>query len=285
MTGPLNAKRAGQLGGALSAQTAGLVHGWVRYWVSGITGQQVIEFVFNAGNRGGAGEASAAIASSMSARGTTHQQLTATSAGYTSLFGVDGRPYTLIATPLARGPFLFVLEILAPAQSTSADSSLLVDLATVQERKVPANTPDTGTSLADLQPDPYNAAGPAVGALLGYLAIVSGIAWLRNPLRRKRRGERSAGPAGATRRPARPGCVRTCAQVSEHRAPSPGGPARRPGPHRLRRRSVPGLELVSLGAGRSRSRTASGRFIRPAGLAPGATAASCPGLAGSGSPR
>ena len=31
MTGPLNAERAGQLGGALFSQAAGLLHGWVRY--------------------------------------------------------------------------------------------------------------------------------------------------------------------------------------------------------------------------------------------------------------
>ena len=127
----------------------------------------------------------------MSARGATRQQLTAHLAGYSSPLRVDGSPFILITTPLARGPFLFVLNVLAPARSSSADASLLVNLAAAQERIVPANTPDTGTSLSDLQADPYHAAGVADGVLRAYLAIVSGFAYLRNPLRRGRRGERS----------------------------------------------------------------------------------------------
>jgi len=191
MTGPLNAQRAGQLGGPGYAQAAGLLHGWVRYWVSGITRQQVVELAFDAGNSAGASEASAGFASSVSARGATRQQLTADLDGYSSPLQVNGRPYALITTPLTRGPFFFVLEVLGPAQSSSADATLLVNLAAAQERKVPANTPDTGTSLSGLQTDTYHAAGVAVGTLLAYLAVVSGIAYLRNPLRRGRRGDRS----------------------------------------------------------------------------------------------
>ena len=163
---------AGQLSGALFAQAAGLVHGWVRYWVSGTTGQQVIELVIDAGTSGGASEASTGFASSVSARGATRQQLTADLDGYSSPFQVNGRPYALITTPLARGPFFFILYVLAPEQSSSADATLLVNLAAAQERKVPANTPDTGTSLSDLLADPYHAAGVTLGALLAYLAIV-----------------------------------------------------------------------------------------------------------------
>src|ERR1700719_1374011 len=69
MTGPLNAQRAEQLGGAVSGQAAGLLHGWVRYWVSGVTRQQVIELAFDAGTSGGASEASAGFASTESSRG------------------------------------------------------------------------------------------------------------------------------------------------------------------------------------------------------------------------
>jgi hypothetical protein len=191
MTGPLNAQRAAQLGGALFAQAADLLHGWIRYWVSGLTGQQVIELAVDAGNHGNASEASASFASSVSARGATRQQLTDHLDGYSVPLRVDGTPYIMISTPLARGPFFFVLYVLAPVRSSSADASLLANLASAQERKVPANTPDTGTSLSDLEQDPYNAAGFALGALLAYLAIVSGIAFLRDPLRRGRRRERS----------------------------------------------------------------------------------------------
>src|SRR5580704_3036431 len=56
MTGPLTAQRAGRLGGTLFAQAAGLLNGWVRYWVSGQTGQQVVELAFDVGNSGGATE-------------------------------------------------------------------------------------------------------------------------------------------------------------------------------------------------------------------------------------
>ena len=98
--------------------------------------------------------------------------------------------------PIARGAFLFILIVLAPTQPSSAGVSLVANLASVQERKIPANTPDTGTSLADLQPDAYNAAGFAVGALLAYLGIVSGIAYLRNPSRSGRRGDRSLASLG-----------------------------------------------------------------------------------------
>ena len=199
MTGPLDARRAAQLGGALTGQAAGLLHGWVHYWVSGQAGQQVIELAIDAGDSSGASEASASFASSVLARGAARQHLTAHLDGYSVPLQVGGSPYTMIAAPLARGPFFFALYVAAPARSSAASAGLLADLAAAQERKVPASTPDTGTSLADLQPDPYNAAGAAVGVLVGYLAIVSGIAYLRNPLRRGRRARRSLArrqPAG-----------------------------------------------------------------------------------------
>jgi hypothetical protein len=199
MTGPLNAQRAGQLGGTLAADAAGLLHGWVRYWVSGKTGQQVIELAVDAGNSGNARDASAGFASAASAQGATRQQLTASLAGYSAPLRVDGSPYILITTPLARGPYFFMLEVLAPTRASSADASLLVNLAAAQERKVPANTPDTGTSLSDLQPDTSQAVGIVFGALCIYLAMVNGIAYLRNPLRRGRWGKRSSD------RPVQPG--------------------------------------------------------------------------------
>ena len=269
MTGPLNAQRAGQLGGALLAQAAGLLHGWVRYWVSGITKQQVIELAFDAGNSGGASDASAGFASSVSARGATRQQLTADLAGYSSPLRVGGSPYVLITAPLARGPFFFVLEVLGPAGSPSADASLLVNLAAAQERRVPANTPDTGTSLSGLQTDTYHAAGVAVGTLLAYLAIVSGIAYLRNPLRRGRRGERSLD--------------RPVQQDRQHVLDVSERARKYRNTARLRLAvQLAGLGLIACGAdpylvpnwyllvlAGAVVTWAGGRFIRPAGLAPG----------------
>ena len=62
-------------------------------------------------------------------------------------------------------------------------------VAAAQMGKVPADTPDTAS------PGNFatSAAGTAVGVLLGYLLIVDGIAYWRNPLRRKRGQGRSTG--------------------------------------------------------------------------------------------
>jgi hypothetical protein len=268
MTGPLNAQRAEQLGGTLFAQAADLLHGWVRYWVSGITGQQVIEYAFDAGTRAGASDAGAGFASSLAERGLTRQQLTPSLADYPTSLQVNGSPYTLLAAPLARGPFFFILEVLFPAQSSSAGAALLVNLAAAQDRKVPADTPDTGTSLSGLQSDPYNAAGYAVGALVAYLAIVSGIAYLRNPLRRGRRGERSPDPP---------------AHADGQRVLDVSETARKYRNTARRRMAVQfvGLSLLACGAdpylvpnwylfllAGAAVTWAGGRFIRPAGLAP-----------------
>lgn len=200
MTGPLDSARARQLGGTFAAQAAQLLHGWIRWWFSGQTRQQVIEEVWDAGTRGGASEASASSESSVLARGALRQQITAGLAGYTYATEIDNTRYTAVGTAIGRGPFLFAFLVLTPGQPSAADVGLVRNLVAAQERKVPADTPNTGTSLSDLEPDPYNAAGGVVGTLLGYLAIVSGIAYLRNPLRRGRRRnrsvDRSAEPAG-----------------------------------------------------------------------------------------
>lgn len=268
MTGPLTAQRAAQLGGTTLSQAAGLLHGWVRYWVSGMTQQQVIEYAFDAGTGGGASDASNGFASSLSARGLPRQQLTANLAAYRTSLQVNGTPFTLLATPLARGPFFFILEVLFPARSPSAGAGLLVNLAAAQDRKVPANTPNTGTSLSGLQTDTYNAAGYAIGALLAYLAIVSGIAYLRNPLRRGGRGERSVDP------PVQPGGQHVL-DVSEH--------ARKYRNTARGRMAVQfaGLSLIACGADPwlvpnwylfvligAAVTWAGGRFIRPAGVVP-----------------
>ena len=62
-------------------------------------------------------------------------------------------------------------------------------VATAQWRKVPADTPDTAPSGSDLA---EGAAGGSVGALVGYLAIVDGIANLRISCG----ADAGAGPAG-----------------------------------------------------------------------------------------
>jgi hypothetical protein len=190
MTGPLNSRRARLLGGGI-AQVADLLHGWVRYWVSPQTGMQAVEEAYGVGTGEAARAAIQGFDSSVSARGLTEQPVGANLRGFRSALLVNGTKYTEISVPLARGPYFFVISVLAPPQSSSSAAGLTADLVAVQSRKVPANTPNTATSLSGLTPDTYSAAGAAVGGLLAYLGLVNGIAFLRNPLRRARRRERS----------------------------------------------------------------------------------------------
>ena len=53
-------------------------------------------------------------------------------------------------------------------------------LAAAQVRRVPADTPDTAPAS-----DASGVAGKVVGVFIGYLLLVYGVAYLRNPLRRK----------------------------------------------------------------------------------------------------
>ena len=190
LTGPLTGRRAKLLGG-VNGRFAALLHSWVRDWISVQTGEEVREEIFDAGTSGNARAAIPAFDSSVSARGLTERHIAAHLDGFRSSFRLNHAPYTGIIVPLARGPYFFVLTVLAPARSSSSAIHLVTDLVAAQSRKVPADTPDTGTSLSGFMPDPYNAAGVAIGALLAYLGIVSGIAYLRNPLRRARRRGRS----------------------------------------------------------------------------------------------
>ena len=218
-------------------------------------------------------------------QGATRHQLAAHLDGYSSRGPVNGRPYVEISAPLAQGPFLFAIVVLSPARSSSADASLLVNLAAAQEGKVPAGTPDTGTSLSALQPDTSQAAGAVVGGLLIYLAIVSGIAYLRNPLRRGLRGEQS--PGGPV-------------QQDGQRVLDVSSRARRyRNTARLRLAiQFAGLALIAGGAdpylvpqwylwvtAGAAVTWAGGRFIRPAGLAPGGSRSLLSGTRRYGSPR
>jgi hypothetical protein len=190
LTGPLNASRARLLGGD-NAQVVALLNGWVRYWVSPQTGVQVIEEAYDVGTSEAARAAVQGFDSSVSARGLTGQPIGTHLRGFRSALPVNGIKYTEITVPFARGPYFFVLSVLAPPQSSSSAVGLTADLVAVQSRKVPADTPDTGASLSGLTPDTYSAAGAAVGVLVAYLGIVNGIAFLQDPLRRARRRERS----------------------------------------------------------------------------------------------
>jgi len=196
LTGPLTSRRAKLLGG-VNGRFAALLHGWVRGWVSASAAEGVQEEAFDVGTGGIARSAITGFDSSVSARGWSRWHSAGHLDGFRSSLRLNDAPYTEITVPLARGPYFFILTVLAPAQASSSATSLVAGLVAAQSRKVPADTPDTGTSLPDFAPDPYNAAGVAVGALFAYLAIVSGIAYLRNPLRRGRRRERPQAARGS----------------------------------------------------------------------------------------
>lgn len=190
LTGPLNAARAKILMKSAAQGAVSLVHGYVRDWISSPNGWGVLELVLDSSTRSGASEAVTAFDSSMQAQAAAEQHLTKDTEAFEVPFQLDHVSYVELSAAVARGPFLFRVAVDAPAgQATQADQ-LLGTLIARQSSKVPANTPDTGTSLADLEPDTSGAAGYAIGALLAYLAIVNGYAYLRNPLRRKLAGRR-----------------------------------------------------------------------------------------------
>jgi hypothetical protein len=190
LTGPLNAARAKVLMKSAAQGAASLVHGYVRDWTSAAIGWAVLELVVDASNRAGASEAVKSFDSSMQAQGAAGQRLTQDTEAFEVPFQLDDVSYVELSAAVARGPFLFRVAVDAPSGQVNPADQLLGTLIAEQSGKVPANTPDTGTSLAGLEPDTSAAAGYAIGALLSYLAIVNGYAYLRNPLRRKLLGRR-----------------------------------------------------------------------------------------------
>ena len=190
LTGPLNAARAKILMKSAAQGAVSLVHGYVRDWISAPNGWGVLELVLDSSTRSGANEAVTAFDSSMQAQAAAEQHLTKDTEAFEVPFQLDHVSYVELSAAVARGPFLFRVAVDAPAGQVTQADQLLGTLIARQSSKVPANTPDTGTSLADLEPDTSGAAGYAIGALLAYLAIVNGYAYLRNPLRRKLPGRR-----------------------------------------------------------------------------------------------
>ena len=188
LTGPLNAQRAQVL--AIDLSQLGSDAKWVRTWVSPAPHDEVIELAFDAGTHDDAQAAVTSVASGLLKQGAARQ--TVAGPAYFDAFResvqVNGAPYVALLVPLARGPYFFLLRVYVPAPAATSASSLMSTVATAQWRKVPADTPDTAPSASDV---PEGAAGGAVGFLVGYLAIVDGIAYLRNPLRRRRWSSRA----------------------------------------------------------------------------------------------
>jgi hypothetical protein len=110
-------------------------------------------------------------------QGATRQPV----AGF-DVYGGFVSQYFELVLPLARGPYLFGLHVLAPASAAGPAGDLMSELGAAQARKVPADTPDTAPAAP--VSDAFAAAGAVTGALIGYLLLAGGVGYLRNPLRR-----------------------------------------------------------------------------------------------------
>jgi hypothetical protein len=185
LTGPLDAARAKVVMESAAQGAVSLVHAYVRDWISASTGWGILEVAFDVGTKATASQSVPAFYSTMQAKGAAEERLAPDTEAFETPFLLGHVSYVELAAVVARGPFLFRFSVDAPASQGASANRVLANLIAEQSNKVPANTPDTGTSLADLEPDTAGAAGYAIGALFGYLALVNGYGYLRNPLRRK----------------------------------------------------------------------------------------------------
>jgi hypothetical protein len=172
LTGPLTAQRARDLG--LNPGQSWSRDTSVRTWLAA-DGAVVVEAAVDAGTGDHARAGAASGVSTLKEQGATRQPV----AGFDVYGGFVGRYFELML-PLARGPYLFGLHVLVPASSAGSAGRLMSELGAAQVRKVPADTPDTARPS-----DAPAAAGAVAGALIGYLLLVNGVGYLRNPLRRK----------------------------------------------------------------------------------------------------
>lgn len=207
MTGPLDGERAQALG--IDPNQFGSHDALVAAWFSPHSAEEVVETAFDAWTRENAQAGVASGASELLKEGAARQLLPGPAPfdAYGAFIQVNGIRLFVLVLPLARGPYDFGLRVYIPASSAASAGSLMSALAAAQVRKVPADTPDTvspGNFAAD-------AAGAAVGVLLGYLLIVDGIAYRRNPLRRKR------GQARSTRPQAGPGIIDVSAAAKKNK--------------------------------------------------------------------
>jgi hypothetical protein len=261
LTGPLDGARAQALGidpGQLGAHEA-----LVRSWLSPSRTVEVVETGIDSWTGESARADVTATVAGLVNRRAVRQALPGPArldayGGYVQ--GSTGQQFELLL-PLARGPYFFVLEIITAPSSAASSGPLLSTLAAAQLGKVPADTPDT----ADPRNFATTAAGSAVGVLFGYLLIVDGVAYWRNPLRR-RRGQRRA-----TALTAGPGIIDVSAQAKKNKRTAIGRLATQ----------FAGLAVAAYGAdvflvhfwyayliAGAAIVWAGGRFVRPGGVRP-----------------
>ena len=207
LTGPLDGERAQALG--IDPSQLGSHDALVRAWLSPRRAAEVVETGADTWTRDDAQAVVASSASDLLKQGAVRQSLPGPARldGYGAFVQGNGTRLFLLVLPLARGPYVFVLRVYTAASSAGSAGSLMSAVAAAQMRKVPADTPDTvspGNFAAD-------AAGGAVGVLFAYLLMVDGIAYWRNPLRRKR------GQGRSTRPQAGPGIIDVSAAAKKNK--------------------------------------------------------------------
>ena len=101
-------------------------------------GSLVVETAVDAGTGDQARAGAASAVSVLQKQGATRQP----AAGF-DVYGGFVAQYFELVLPLARGPYLFGLHVLAPASSAGRTGGLMSELGAAQVRKVPADTPDT----------------------------------------------------------------------------------------------------------------------------------------------
>ncbi len=257
LTGHLDATRARAVG--LDPGKIGQDQ-WIRTWVSH-SGDEVMEVGDDPGTRDAAQTQLVETIPGLLKQGLVRQTIAGPVRfdAFSTYLSSGGARYFVIVLPMARGPYDFGLRVVVPASAAASASGLMSTLATAQWRRVPADTPDTAAPEGYA----YDAAGGAVGALVGYLMLVDGIAYLRNPLRRKLRQRRSGRP------PTGPGAIDVSAAANKSKRTAVG---------RLGVQLI-GLSIAAYGADVLRVRYwyvylvtglavvwAGGRFIRPAGV-------------------
>ena len=208
LTGPLDGERAQALG--IDPSQLGSRDALVRAWLSPGRTEEVVETGVDTWTRDDARAGVAASASDLLKQGAVRQPLPGP-ARLDAYGGVrpgrTGPACSCSCCPWRAGPTFSSCASTPRHRQPGRTGSLMSALAAAQMGKVPADTPDT-VSPRNFAAD---AAGGAVGVLFAYLLMVDGIAYWRNPLRRKR------GQGRSTRPQAGPGIIDVSAAAKKNK--------------------------------------------------------------------
>jgi hypothetical protein len=181
-SGPLDPGVIRAMGMNPAKANTGGAPGWVRDWTAGNGTYDIRILVGNAFNPGWAVQSEQAGLANLRGRG--FQQFAvpgvAGAVGETGIFGTEQSSAVLFA----RGSLFFSVDLATPTQFGAAKNlEAVIGLATLQLRK----EAKLYTGTVSHKFDPSFAAGSILGGALGYLLIVGGWAYYRDPFRRDRR--------------------------------------------------------------------------------------------------